>query len=806
MSNINVSTKACSIGPTVGLFYYVDDSSLVSVNYTGDVVSSYIKANYTNKIEFISVACSSKASFDYDGALVFTVDMNAATVTFRRWVIDLNTLSLKEIKAVTYNKEGYYGLDIRGFSVEKYIRTLSQSISAGLNYIYVNDTTNIKASQECIIGQSTINNYLNNYTFTEVDHVDGNIVYLKDALDNSFDAGDYVTFVGDIFVSSAKGITGCSVPTLYIFDSNYFFVKSSIALYQIKSISCSDFNNDKLYLCSKYGVYFVNVNTLKVSDTLYSYQHCNGNYKNVYGIIVVSSNLFYTLQKEVVTFNNFNCSVETTTNYNLVTNSFLRYINSVQARIGRYIDSTHVNITAKVLDQYAVPIYDIVAKFKTSDSAGSFSVNNVHTNVSGEAHTVYTLGNDLEQTITTYADTTIGWRSSDYVYGSNYIEIQGDVISDGFVSSYGDVNSDVVEKLYDNEFESSGKTALKDQRLSSNGFMWFLQDVESKGIVSSSQSKECSIKVFGEELTVQSEGLVFNSESAYVNDPISDDSVVSNFNFLSYFKPEPYSIKNPTGVVIDLLITPGSCAFDIPSFSFKIRETNNIFNYDSGIVDVTDDGTIETVEISPGMYSIRFVYSPSLLYKFYSRVFCYLNIYDTDSPKNLIKFNCYFDIIEDYIPPSVITTSPTCGSTGVPKDVDIYAVIKDVGTGVNSDTIELVLDGIPVIPTLYTVSGGYSLLYHPAIKFNSGAEVSMNISALDCNDNLMMEACKFYIEDSNAPAVVPEDICGDVVDSRFSFYFDVYDTGGGVKFDTVKLFLDNKDVDIIVRPVIKRIR
>jgi len=99
MSNINVPTQACSIGPTDGLFYYIDNSNLVSVNYSGDVISFYIKSSYTDSIKFITFACSSKATFDYDGALVFTAECDQYNVTFRRWILDLNTISLREIKS-----------------------------------------------------------------------------------------------------------------------------------------------------------------------------------------------------------------------------------------------------------------------------------------------------------------------------------------------------------------------------------------------------------------------------------------------------------------------------------------------------------------------------------------------------------------------------------------------------------------------------------------------------------------------------------------------------------------------------------
>jgi hypothetical protein len=306
--------------------------------------------------------------------------------------------------------------------------------------------------------------------------------------------------------------------------------------------------------------------------------------------------------------------------------------------------------------------------------------------------------------------------------------------------------------------------------------------------------------------SIQAEGIVWNAESAYTNPPINDNTIVSNFTFMDYFLPTCYSIKNPRSVNIDFIIFPQTYAFDIPTFSFKTREVNTIFNYDSGFREVSDKGTITPIDLGGGRYSIHFFYSPSPWYKFYSRVYCYLKIYDTASPANLLRFSCYFDIIEDYVAPTVITTSPQCGDTNVPKDIDICATIDDVGTGINTDSVVLMLDGIPVTPLLYTTASGVLLTYSPFVDFNSGASVSLSIRAFDMNNNIMLESCKFYIADSDAPVIVSEDICSDVVDNRFSFYFSVFDTGGGVKYESVKLFLDNKTADVIVRPVIERIR
>jgi hypothetical protein len=524
-------------------------------------------------------------------------------------------------------------------------------------------------------------------------------------------------------------------------------------------------------------------------------------------MLAVSDELFYTLQKDIVSFSNFNCSVESTSNYNLVTNSFFRYVNSSQIVFGSYVGTDQINVTSKVLDQYAIPMYNIVSKFKTSDAEGSFSDNNIPTNISGEAHTVYTIGDDTTQTLTAYSDSTFSWRSSDYVYGDNYINIVASKVATGVVFSYGSIVSETLTGLYSNDIESELVMSPLKEIYTCDIFVKTVPPLEQDIKVRSYENKESDSKVsLNAGHSIHSEGLVWNAESAYTNPPIDDDTVVSNFIFMDYFSPTCGSIKNPRSVNIEFIIIPKTYAFDISTFSFKIKEVNSIFNYDSGFREVSDDGTVDLIDLGGGRYSIYFFYSPSPWYKFYSRIHCRLRIYDTDSPANLLRFNCYFDIIEDYIAPTVITTSPQCGDTNVPKDIDICATIADVGTGVNPNSVVLMLDGIPVNSTVYTTASGVLLTYSPSVDFNSGAGVSLSIRALDMNNNIMLESCKFYIADSDVPAIVPEDICSDIVDNRFSFYFDVFDTGGNVKFETVKLILNNKLADVIIRPVIERIR
>ena len=113
MANIQIPVSTSSLGPVAGLFYYIYNDDLTSVNYSGDVISTYFKSSYTGDIQYITYAGSSLFSFDYDGAIFFTAEKNYDTITFRRWIIDLDTLSLREIKASSFPQDGYYSFDNR---------------------------------------------------------------------------------------------------------------------------------------------------------------------------------------------------------------------------------------------------------------------------------------------------------------------------------------------------------------------------------------------------------------------------------------------------------------------------------------------------------------------------------------------------------------------------------------------------------------------------------------------------------------------------------------------------------------------
>jgi hypothetical protein len=98
----------------------------------------------------------------------------------------------------------------------------------------------------------------------------------------------------------------------------------------------------------------------------------------------------------------------------------------------------------------------------------------------------------------------------------------------------------------------------------------------------------------------------------------------------------------------------------------------------------------------------------------------------------------------DTASPYTANHDPVPGATGVPVDTLITLEIRDEGLGVDLSTISMWVNGSPVNPTISGDPAAYILSYDPPEDFAYGQSVSVEVDALDLNDNAMMEAERFY--------------------------------------------------------------
>ncbi len=103
-------------------------------------------------------------------------------------------------------------------------------------------------------------------------------------------------------------------------------------------------------------------------------------------------------------------------------------------------------------------------------------------------------------------------------------------------------------------------------------------------------------------------------------------------------------------------------------------------------------------------------------------------------------------VISNTIPPYTINFQPEENSTDIDPDTDIYLEVKD-DTGVDKNSLEMIVNGVKVEPVITPIEDGFSLLYDPPTDLGFGETVTVAVSASDLHGNSMSEEYSFTTAD-----------------------------------------------------------
>ena len=801
-------TNIVCTGPRYQSIYYVYDNKLTVVNRDGTFITEYYFAGNLYDIVDITYSGPIDCSSDYDGAVFYTVSYVSNDVSFIKWELDFNQNSLIPRKTMVYPKQGYYWFFVNGLSTQTYRRELSSALSAGTNHVHINSVVNIEVGQEAVIGLSSAGTSLDAVERLEVDHVVGDLVYFTASVVNDYKVGDSITFIDHVLCSSRYGISGSAIPAIYFMDRDGLYVSYFKTLYQLKSCTCTDFNNDLLYMGSKYNIFIYDCINTRLQDTVYSYQVCSG-YKDVYGLLVWSSTELSTVQEAKVEFHNFSCTTTSFSDYGTVDYILSPFVSLVAVATTGFINDDTVSMEATITDQYIHGLFNINVSLESDDPTGSITCSGYNTDLYGKVYFEYTIGDAQVQVVKAYVDSTYVPRSDDYVYGYCYIYNNDVSYSTQYgIESLPNKEIDAEVSLSESELEYNESITQSDNRFYHTYRMEFTNKtiqgsysiVNGLSDYSTNYMLTCDSNIQGDSALV-----LYQNATAYTNGPINVDVDISMFEFLSYFKPIPYSERNSENSIINFYIFPSTYKFNLSTFKVMWLEENEYRNYNSGWLDITNSGTLTLVPLGGDRNAVQFSYTKPERYFYSSVVHVYIEIYDTAPIPNVFKYQCYFGIVDDYTAPEVFMSYPECNSVGVPLNDNIVVGVNDDGMGIDTDSIEILVDGISVYYTVYTVSSGVVVVYDNNSGFLPGSDVLYSIGVSDLKGNRLHHTCRFIAETSNAPEIVPQDVCGKVVDNRFSFYFDVFDTGGGIKLDSVELILNDKLAKFITSNILYRI-
>ena len=793
------------LGPIESNIYTVNNGVLYVSSFTGDITHSYVFGATTQPIIGITAVTPLKCRIDYEGAIFITVESDAQYTLFREWHLSLSQQSLILYKSVKYSASSSYSFDYKGLTVQRYDKVLVSPVAVGVRRVYLNNTSLLTVGQKCILGPSTAGTSTDKIFSSYISQVFDAYIEIADSSAYDFKIGDNVSFFDDLIFVSGKGLGGSSIPSFYYIERELLYVKSTASLYQLRNVNSAFFLNNVLYLVSDTNVYLYDCVADHISLVIYSYHNCGG-YLSTYGIIPQNSGNFYTVQTDYVEYSNFSCTVKSLGGLGLVPNTQSIYVNAIAVSVDGFSYTPGYIATGVVfvLDQYGRGVYGRRVYVVSDDTSSIITSSNWFSDSVGCVYFQYTYGTNHNQTVKAYTQTTYQHRSSDYVYGFCYL-----------IRSYLAITSSYTLYTYAiTSIYSMKAIALKAviynyhllERLLR--IYYKLMMFDKIGITT---GIKCVLSVLAKTTSIYTllplsiQYKMYAAASAYINGYLTESITITTFIFISYFKPDPFSMGNPLNSLIEFFIYPSSYAFDIPTFSFKIREINESLGLDTGWVDVTDDGTVMLIDIG-GRYAIKFAYDSAVGYNYGSIVYCCINIYDKAPIPNKYVYCCYFGIITDNEAPITVMTTPKCGDINVPQNADIGIIVFDGGVGVNNTSCRLYIDGVPVYYTVYTTSSGTIYVYHPTFPYFLGSTVTFSWDVEDVMGNILHDTCYFNVIESEPPIIESSVACGDIVDNRFSFTFDVYDAGTGVKYDSIELVLYNKDVPFIHDKILYRVK
>lgn len=288
-------------------------------------------------------------------------------------------------------------------------------------------------------------------------------------------------------------------------------------------------------------------------------------------------------------------------------------------------------------------------------------------------------------------------------------------------------------------------------------------------------------------------------------------TTLDQFIFVEDAVPKFWSVKNPIDTNIWIKLRPFAYSLDATRMSFFVREV--WFDGDTGYVDVTNQVTHQYFDAGGGILGVKLTYNPAQDFHHDSLIYVFIQIYDIAPFPNRITTNYWFSVIPDYKAPYLENLNPSREQDNVAIDTDVYFEIKDAGSGIDIDSLEVYINSRVVTPTsIIKVSDHhYKVTYNPTTNFFYGKRIAVGVVVKDLsdNDNWLNDRYAFYTSESDGvffTALEPE-MCKRGLSRFHDVSFIALGLGEGVDKETLRLQIRERDVtnESVIVPIIYRI-
>lgn len=174
-----------------------------------------------------------------------------------------------------------------------------------------------------------------------------------------------------------------------------------------------------------------------------------------------------------------------------------------------------------------------------------------------------------------------------------------------------------------------------------------------------------------------------------------------------------------------------------------------------------------------------------------------------------VDVNYYFDIVDDFRPPTFDNIYPEDGMTKVSRTQWVRIDIKDEGLGVDISTFTLTLDNMVVIPQIYKFSDHwYRAVYTPPVPYYYNATVHCFATVLDLSSrrNRAFVTWTFETEEGELPFIINPDpnYCAFPVHLKSHIGLDLFSRDAGVSVPSLVFTWDQTRYEVIKYPKIYR--
>lgn len=288
---------------------------------------------------------------------------------------------------------------------------------------------------------------------------------------------------------------------------------------------------------------------------------------------------------------------------------------------------------------------------------------------------------------------------------------------------------------------------------------------------------------------------------------------VDQFIFVEDAVPKFWSRKNPVDTNIWIRLRPFAHNLNADTVIMEVREL--CYEEDTGYIDVSNLITTEYYDAGSGLLGVEILYDPLVNFRNKAVVYVHIELYDTAPDPNKIYVDYWFVVIPDYKGPYIENLKPESGETNVHPDTSIEFDIKDVGTGVNIDTLDITVNSRLIKPqeVVKISKRYYKVKYTPPVPFRYGEEVMVKVSCADFADqpNMMRTRYPFYIDLGYGIDFIVEAPlrCSWGVPRFNDVRFLALGTGGGIESESLRIQIHNKDVtddpNTTILPIVYRV-